>query len=153
MSTDKSVRPRVGSFALHALLVPFPIVCFIGALITDLLYWQTASFMWTTFSIWLLTLGLIVSAFAVLTGAIDFIRNKGGVRNNGVAWVHAVGNDVAVVLALVNAFVHSRDGWTTVMPEGLILSALTVLILFITVPLGKIVARRQMLVLAGADPR
>ncbi|PIK73709.1 hypothetical protein CS379_06895, partial [Methylobacterium frigidaeris] len=37
---------------------------------------------------------------------------------------------------LVNAFVHSRDGWTSVVPTGLILSGLVVLILCVTGWLG-----------------
>jgi len=33
---------------LHALLVPFPIVCFTGALVSDIAYWRTAEMMWAT---------------------------------------------------------------------------------------------------------
>ena len=40
-----------------------------------------------------------------------------------------IGNVVALVLAIVNMFVHSRDAWTSVVPTGLILSAATVVIL------------------------
>jgi len=36
------------------------------------------------------------------------------------------------VLALFNNFVHSRDAWTSVMPMGLALSAMTVLAMLIT---------------------
>ena len=39
---------------------------------------------------------------------------------------------MALVLAIVNAFVHSRDAYTSVVPTGLILSALVVLILLVT---------------------
>jgi uncharacterized membrane protein len=37
-------------------------------------------------------------------------------------------NLVAVVVAIVNAFVHSRDAYAS-MPDGLLLSVLTVLLL------------------------
>ena len=47
-------------------------------------------------------------------------------------WLYIIGNLVAVLLALVNAFVHSRDGYTAVVPTGLILSAVVVVILAIT---------------------
>ena len=46
------------------------------------------------------------------------------------------GNIVVMLLALFNAFVHSRDGWTSVVPTGLILSALTVLVMLFTGWLG-----------------
>jgi len=43
-----------------------------------------------------------------------------------------IGNVVVLVLALFNSFVHSRDAWTSVVPSGLILSALTVIVLLFT---------------------
>jgi uncharacterized membrane protein len=54
------------------------------------------------------------------------------VRRLKPAWIHAVGNVVALLLCIVNAFVHSRDAYTSVVPTGLILSALVVLILLVT---------------------
>ena len=39
---------------------------------------------------------------------------------------------MALILAIINAFVHSRDAYTSVVPTGLILSALVVLILLVT---------------------
>jgi uncharacterized membrane protein len=53
-------------------------------------------------------------------------------RDLRAVWVHAGGNAVALVLAIFNAFIHSRDAYTSVVPTGLILSALTVLILLVT---------------------
>jgi uncharacterized membrane protein len=43
-----------------------------------------------------------------------------------------VGYALAVLLALTNAFVHSRDGYTAVVPTGLMLSALVVVVLVLT---------------------
>ena len=43
-----------------------------------------------------------------------------------------VGNVIALVLSIFNAFIHSRDAYTSVVPTGLILSALVVAILAIT---------------------
>ena len=37
-----------------------------------------------------------------------------------------------LVLSIINVFVHSRDAYTSVVPTGLILSALVVLILLVT---------------------
>ena len=121
----------VAGHPIHAMLVPIPIACFIGTFLTDLAYWQTASVMWETFSVWLLTVGLIVAVFAVIAGLIDFIGSR-RIRNLRAAWLHATGNAVALLLSIVNAFVHSRDGYTAVVPEGIILSGVVVLILAFT---------------------
>ena len=47
-----------------------------------------------------------------------------------------LGNMLVLVLAIFNVLVHSRDAWTSVVPTGLILSAIVVLILPVTGWLG-----------------
>ena len=117
------------------MLVPFPIACFVGTLLSDLAYWRTGNVMWTNFSSWLLTAGLVMGGLAALAGLIDFLGSP-RVRSRGPAWPHMLGNILALLLSLVNVFVHSRDGWTSVVPTGLILSAVVVLILLVTGWLG-----------------
>jgi uncharacterized membrane protein len=48
-----------------------------------------------------------------------------------------------MLLALLNAFVHTRDAWTSVVPVGLILSVLVVLILPVTGWLGGALVYRH----------
>jgi uncharacterized membrane protein len=122
---------RIAGHPIHPMLVPFPIVCFVGALFTDLAYWRTAEMMWADFSAWLLFAGLVMGVLAAIAGLIDFLSNR-LIRVLAPAWFHMVGNVVALLLSLCNAFVHSRDAWTSVVPNGLILSALTVLVLLFT---------------------
>ncbi len=124
MSTAKR-----GRRAIHPMLVPFPIACFAGALVTDLAYWQTADMMWETFSVWLVTVGLIMAGLAIIAFVIDLI---GGKPIRTLAWPHAVGYPLALLLSLINVFVHSRDGYTAVVPTGLTLSAVVVVILLFT---------------------
>jgi uncharacterized membrane protein len=121
----------IAGHPLHAMVVPIPLTCFIGAFVTDLVYWQSKGVEWETFSVWLLTAGLIMGGFAVLAGLIDFFGSR-RIRALPQAWIHALGNLAAVFLEVINAFVHSRDGYTAVVPEGLILSGLSVLILVVT---------------------
>jgi uncharacterized membrane protein len=121
----------IAGHPIHAMLVPIPIVCFIGTWITDLVYWKTAAMMWADMSAWLLTVGLIVSIFVVLAGLIDFFGDR-RVRNLRAAWIHGLGNGIVIILSIVNAFVHSRDAYTSVVPDGLALSTLVVLILAVT---------------------
>jgi uncharacterized membrane protein len=120
---------------LHPLLVPIPIACFIGTLLTDLVYWRTAGMQWANMSAWLLTIGLIVAVLAVITGMIDFTGDR-RVRSIPAAWVHGAGNGVALLLEIVNVFVHSRDAYTSVVPDGLVLSAVSVAIFAVTAWLG-----------------
>ena len=121
----------ISGHPIHPIFAPFPTACFTGALVADLVYWRTADMMWETFSIWLITAGIITGVLAGIGGAIDFLGNR-RIRSLSPGWPHALGNTIALILAFINAFVHSRDGYTSVVPEGLILSAAVVVILAFT---------------------
>jgi uncharacterized membrane protein len=121
-------------------LVPFPIACFAGALVTDLMYWRTADVMWERFSIWLITIGLILAGVAVIAGVIDVVLGK---RFRRLGWPHVVGYVLALALSLINAFVHSRDAYTAVVPTGLTLSGLVVIILLVTGWAGSALVHRH----------
>jgi uncharacterized membrane protein len=130
-----SANPRstvtLGGRPLHAMLVPIPITCFVGTLITDIVYWQTAAMLWADMSDWLLLVGLIVSVVAVPAGLIDFLGDP-RIRQLRAAWIHAIGNVTALILSIFNCLIHTRDAYTSVVPTGLILSALVVVILLVT---------------------
>jgi uncharacterized membrane protein len=126
---------QIAGHPIHPMLVPFPIVCFVGTLVTDIAYWRTEQMMWADASAWLLTIGLVMGGLAAIAGLVDFLGN-GLIRAQQPAWPHMVGNLVMWLVALLNALVHTRDAWTSVVPVGLILSAITVLILPVTGWLG-----------------
>ncbi|MBV9741992.1 MAG: DUF2231 domain-containing protein [Hyphomicrobiales bacterium] len=113
------------------MLVPFPIVCFVGTFLSDLAYWRTMDMMWADVSAWLVTLGVVLGVLAALAGLVDFLGNR-LIRKQRPAWPHVLGNVVVLVLSFINALVHSRDAWTSVVPTGLILSGVTVLVLLFT---------------------
>lgn len=135
--TPSEIQPtaQIARHPIHPMLVPFPIICFVGALLTDIAYWLTAEMMWADFSAWLLVIGLFMGVLAAIAGLIDFLGNR-LIRSQSPAWPHLLGNLVALVLAFFNVLVHSRDAWTSVVPAGIILSFLTVLILPVTGWLG-----------------
>jgi uncharacterized membrane protein len=126
---------RIGSHPIHAILVPIPIACFVGTLLTDLMYWRTAEMTWADFSAWLITVGTILGWLAAIAGLVDFLGNR-LVRRQPPAWPHAVGNIAVLVAATFNTLVHTRDAYTSVVPLGLLLSAVTVIILLFTGWLG-----------------
>lgn len=142
---DYSFRPAavIVRRPIHPMLIPFPIACFAGTLLTDLTYWGTAEMMWADFSAWLVSAGLILGVLAAIAGLVDFIARP-AVRAQGPAWPHAIGNLVVLALALLNTMVHSRDAWTSVVPLGLILSAATVAVLLVTGWLGWTLARNRL---------
>jgi uncharacterized membrane protein len=129
--TNPASTARIATHPIHPMLVSFPIACFVGALLTDLAYWKTTEMMWADFSAWLLFFGVVMGGLAAIAGFVDFLSNR-RIRALAPAWLHMIGNVVVLVLALFNSFVHSRDAWTSVVPTGLILSALTVIVLLFT---------------------
>lgn len=132
--------------AIHPTLVSFPFAYFTAAFVTDLAYWRTADVLWETFSDWLITAGMVTAGIAIIVYLIDLARSK---RPRTLAWPHAVGYALAVLLSLLNAFAHARDGYTAVVPTGLTLSGLVVVILLVMGLAGRgVVARRR----EGANP-
>lgn len=131
----------ISSHPIHATLAPFPIVCFTLTLLADIAYWRTANLMWQHFAEWLLFAGLVFGALAALAGAVDFAFRR-EVRRPGPAWPHALGSIAVLLLAFANSLIHARDGWTGVIPYGLILSAVTVLLMMVSDWLGRAMVYR-----------
>ena len=138
------LRPRVavGGVPIHAMLVPFPIVCFTGTLLTDLAYVTSAQIQWANFSQWLLLFGTVFAGLAAVFGLIDHFSNPRAARPAIGLW-HMGLNLVLFVVAVFNNLVHARDGWTSVMPTGLTLSIITMLLLIASGHLGHRLAYRH----------
>ena len=120
--TTPYVRPL---HPLHAVLLAFPFSLFLGALLSDLAYWNTFQIQWANFSSWLIAGGLLGGGFALLWALVDLIRFRraGSPR----ALIYFVLLLVMFVLGFINALVHAKDAWAT-MPESLYLSAVTTLL-------------------------
>jgi uncharacterized membrane protein len=129
---------RVVRRPLHPIVLGLPFAAFGAALITDIAYYDTVDITWKNFSDWLLAGGMVLGALAAIVGIVDLSRRS--VRANGLIWPYAIGYAVAMVLALINNFVHSRDAYGA-MPEGLTLSTLTVIVLTITSIMGALLLR------------
>ena len=128
---DTMARRRARPLAIvrhpiYAMLLPVPVVCFIGALLTDISYLNSGgNLIWVNFSSWLIAAGLLFGAIAGVVILIDAIRGFGG-----IGWLAFLLLVAAWIVELINAFVHARDGWTAVAGTGLILSIVgTILVL------------------------
>jgi uncharacterized membrane protein len=124
---------------LHRILVSFSAAYVAGALVTDLVYWQIPDVLWERFSIWLIAAGLIMAGLATVAYVIDIAAGR---QLDRPAWPRVAGYALAVLLSLINAFVHSRDGYTAVVPTGLMLSGLVIVVLLLTAWVDMALANR-----------
>ena len=131
MQNDPSGGLRRSYFAA---LMTFPAACFIATAMTDLIYARSANMTWETFSIWLLTIGLITAGVFVVIGLIQAFGQQ-----RWPSMITRAGYAIVLVLSLVNAFVHSRDGYTSVVPTGLAISVVVVVVLAATWALNQMV--------------
>jgi uncharacterized membrane protein len=115
--------------AVYGLLNPIPFGFFVAALIFDIVYARTGTILWVKGAAWLITLGLL---FAIIPRLVNLARVWITSRRSSTAADHVDFwlNVVAIVAAILNAFVHSRDAYAT-MPAGVWLSAVTVLLIAI----------------------
>jgi len=128
MTNPKSTA-EIAGHPIHPMLIPFPIACFVLAFVSDLALWRTGDAFWSTASLWLLGVGLIMAALAAVAGLIDVFGDD-RIRNLSDAWLHAGGNVLAVLIELYNWYMRYQGG--AVVPTGVILSGVVVLILLYT---------------------
>jgi uncharacterized membrane protein len=120
----RRVRSRIAHVA-YELLNPIPFGCFVAALIFDVAYASNANVLWAKSAAWLLALGLIVSIIPRLINLVHvWLPARQSCCQEKLSFFL---NGFAVVAAILNSFVHSRDAFG-VMPQGLWLSVLTVLL-------------------------
>jgi len=115
---------------IYNMLQPVPVVCFIGALLTDWVYLGSdGNRQWVNFSTWLLAAGLVFGAVSILVLMIDLVR--GVAANRGLGWAAFLLLLAAWIVEFINSLVHARDGWTAVAGAGLILSIVGALLIAI----------------------
>jgi len=120
---------KIGGHPLHPMLIPFPIVCFIGAFVADVVflkYGGDGAHGWAVASRILLLVGLIMAALAAVTGLTDYFGEKRIQVSDAVK--HMLANVTAVVLELVNFFLRLKDG-SSIGSTGVYISLVVVLIL------------------------
>jgi uncharacterized membrane protein len=129
MSLRPEPRRSVVAESIYGLLNPIPFGCFVAALIFDIIYSKTVVMLWDKGAAWLIVFGLL---FAVVPRLVNLTQvwvtsRRTATRTDKLDfWL----NLFAIVVAIVNAFVHSRDAYA-VVPTGLWLSACTVILLSI----------------------
>lgn len=120
---NKSSQCRV-MMAVFNLLNPIPFGFFVAVLIFDVIYASSAEVLWVKSAAWLVSMGLVFAIVPRLInlGYVWFGKNPASSLIEKVDfWL----NGFAIITALINAFVHSRDAYAAI-PDGLWLSVATV---------------------------
>lgn len=124
-STYKALHP------LHAVLLAGALPLFLGALLSDWAYSGSFQIQWKNFASWLLVGALVFAGFALLWALVDLIRG----RRSGRRIAYFVLLLAAWILGFIDALVHAKDAYAS-MPEGLILSVITTLLVIVATFLG-----------------
>lgn len=129
MTTAAMPHRSIAARAAYGLLNPIPFGFFVAGLIFDVVYARSGNLLWDKGAAWLIAIGLV---FAVIPRLINLVQVWVTGRHVALAsdkldfWL----NLLAIVAAIVNSFVHSRDAFA-VVPTGMWLSACTVLLIAI----------------------
>lgn len=130
--TDTTLIYRCTPGPLHATLLAGTVPLFLGALLSDIAYYQTYQIQWSNFAAWLIAGALLFCGLAGLFALVNLLRAD---RKAGRPTVYFLLLLVTWALGLVNAFEHAKDAWA-VMPSGLVLSAVVTLLACVTTWVG-----------------
>ena len=124
-------RATIQGHPIHPMIIVFPIASLAGALVTDIVFATSREPFWAQASLWLIAAGVVTGAIAAVFGVIDFLGNS-RIRSLRAAWVHAGGNVIAMVLAIINLLMRLNNPADSIVPLGLLISALIAVLLVVT---------------------
>ena len=120
MTASEQTLYRCTPGPLHAMLLAGSVPLFLGALLSDIAYFNSYQIQWSNFAAWLIAGGLVFCGLALLFALVNLIRAE---RKGGRATLYFLLLLATWVLGLINAFEHAKDAWA-VMPSGLVLSVI-----------------------------
>jgi len=128
---DTESKISILGHPIHAMSVAFPIAltfCVLGA---DLFFWWTGDPFWARAALWAAGTGFLFGMVAAFSGTAELLFVR-GIRIRAAPWTHAI---IAVtLLALLGTNWGSRlYGYeSAVLPYGILLSALSVIMVAFT---------------------
>lgn len=132
MTVTTTLTYRCTPGPLHATLLAGTVPLFLGALLSDIAYYQTYQIQWSNFAAWLIAGALLFCGLAGLFALVNLLRADRKAGRPTVYFLLLLGT---WALGLVNAFEHAKDAWA-VMPSGLVLSAVVTLLACVTTWVG-----------------
>lgn len=130
----------IAGYPVHLWLIPLPVICLAGLLVTDLIFLTTGAVFWSKVSMGLGVSGLLAGFIASAFGLLDFATTE-RFREQEAGWMHALSATAVLVLTGLNLYVRAIDPASGVLPWGLALSALTVSLLGVTTWHGAALSR------------
>jgi uncharacterized membrane protein len=124
---DMMATRASGARLLHPPLVAAGASLLIAAFVTDYMYYSTSQMQWANFSAWLITGGLVVALVAAIFLLIDVLLGHTGRLHR----IEFAGLVLVAVLSIANVLIHSRDAWTSVVPQGITISAIVAVLLLV----------------------
>jgi len=126
---EKNMRNTSGRSAvavtLYALLEPVRLGFFVAAWLFDIIYMKTFIILWSISASWLIAIGLVIAILPRIISLIYMFRGSTAPEKTHF-WLSLV----AIILAIANAFIHSRDAYA-VVPTATLLSTLVVILLLL----------------------
>nr|WP_197975712.1 MULTISPECIES: DUF2231 domain-containing protein [unclassified Pseudomonas] len=117
---------------MHAIFLAGTVPLFLGALLSDIAYYQSYQIQWSNFAAWLIAGGLVFCGLALVFALINLVRAE---HKGGRAVLYFLLLLVTWVLGLVNAFEHAKDAWA-VMPTGLVMSVVVTVLSLVAAWVG-----------------
>lgn len=139
MGATASSRVSAAIHPLQAAVLAGTVPLFLGGLISDLAYSNTAEVQWSNFASWLIAGAMVFTGFALLGAIIALVRGRSA---RGWPLLCLLLLIAVFVLGMINSFVHARDAWA-IMPAAPILSAIVTLLAIAATWIGFASLRRD----------
>lgn len=127
MSSRDPQRRSLVAQAVYAVLNPIPFGFFVAALIFDVIYLRTGVIQWDKGASWLISIGLVLAVVPRLINLVQVWITSRKIATR-VDYFDFWLNLFAIVAAIFNALVHTRDAYA-VVPAGMWLSLVTVVLI------------------------
>ena len=128
--TTRGARPE--RHPITSLLLPVPIVCFVGALITDLAYRGSGgNLLWLNFSSWLIAAGLLFGGIAAVVLIVELLVYPLLRRTTGWWHIAASRSPRGSSNSSMRSSMHATAGPRS-FPPGLLLSIVGALLILIS---------------------
>ncbi|NNG22338.1 DUF2231 domain-containing protein [Telluria aromaticivorans] len=117
---------------LHAILLGGSVSLFLGAMLSDIAYYQTHQIQWSNFASWLNAAGMVFCGVALAFALVNLLRAR---QKGGQPLTYFVVLLAAFVLGLFTAFQHAKDAWA-IMPAALVMSIIVLILILAAAWIG-----------------
>jgi len=141
----------IAGHPIHPMMIPYPVTFLTGAVVTDLVAWQSRDPFWSRVSRNMLGAGIVTGLAAGAVGAIDYFTIRRA-RERTTGKIHAYGNPIAIGVAAASLALRRR-GEAGEMPGKLAvgLAAATAALVALTGWAGAELSYRHMVGVIGEN--